>query len=255
MPKKNHSCFKTDYSKFYDLFYQGKDYAKEVKYIDSILKKYKSKIIRDVACGTGNHLIELIKLGYKVDGSDISSDMIEILKHKTRDLNLKCKTEVCSMTDIKSSVKYDAALCMFAAINYLSGWREIDKFFKTLNKILKPGALLIFDFWNGLLVPENHNKRGKKTVVSDNMKITRETYTVVDKLNQNCAVHYNVSVMSGKKIVNKFNETHNLHYFSPEEIEILLVNNNFNILSIQPFGKNKKISSNDWELVITAQKK
>lgn len=252
---KKHSCFKTDYSKFYDMFYQGKDYAKEVKFIDLILKKHKSKIIRDVACGTGNHLIELIKLGYKVDGSDISSDMIKILKHKVKDLNLKCKTEVCGMSDIKSSVKYDAALCMFAAINYLSGWREIDLFFKNLNKILKSGGLFIFDFWNGLLVPENHNKRGIKNVISDNMKITRKTHTVVDKLKQNCAVHYEVTVVSDKKTVSRFNETHNLHYFSPEEIEIILTNNNFNILSMQPFGKNKKITPDDWEIVITAQKK
>ncbi|MBP7654274.1 class I SAM-dependent methyltransferase [Candidatus Dependentiae bacterium] len=257
MKQKKHSCFKTDYSKFYDLFYQGKDYVQEVKYLNKILKKYKPdcKFIRDAACGTGNHLVELIKLGYTVEGSDISSDMIRILKHKLEDMGIKSKTEVCSMTEIKTTKKYDAVLCMFAAINYLSGWKDIDKFFKALNKILKPGGIFIFDFWNGLLVPENNNKRGKKTVDSDNMKITRETFTEVDKLKQNCAVHYNVTISSGKKTVNKFSETHNLHYFSPEEIEILLNINNFKILSFQPFGLNKNISADDWELIIAAQKK
>ena len=49
-----------DYAYYYNTFYQDKDYEKEAKQIDVLLKKYGENIqtIINYGCGTGKHDIE-----------------------------------------------------------------------------------------------------------------------------------------------------------------------------------------------------
>ena len=70
------------YAKIYDVLNADKDYKKESIYIDSLVNKFiekpKNEIrILDLACGTGKHALEFYDLGYIVEGSDISKEMIK----------------------------------------------------------------------------------------------------------------------------------------------------------------------------------
>lgn len=78
-----------EYAYYYDLLYKDKDYIKEAKYIDKLLKEENENInyILNLGCGTGNHDTELHKLGYSIHGIDMSESMIaEANKKKTEKL-------------------------------------------------------------------------------------------------------------------------------------------------------------------------
>ena len=77
--------FNKDYARYYDLFNQGKDYTREVDFLEQVFKKFSSggvKTILDLGCGTGLHTRELIKRGYEISGLDLSNEMIAIAKER-----------------------------------------------------------------------------------------------------------------------------------------------------------------------------
>ena len=66
-------------AKYYDYIYKKKEYLKETNFVSQFFPSNKKKLnILDLGMGTGNHLINLIKKGHKVDGVELSSDMIRI---------------------------------------------------------------------------------------------------------------------------------------------------------------------------------
>lgn len=75
-----------DYAYYYNAFYKDKDYAKEARQIDEILKKYGKNIhsVINYGCGTGKHDIELSRIGYSCTGIDLSETMIEVAKQNSK---------------------------------------------------------------------------------------------------------------------------------------------------------------------------
>lgn len=250
--------FEKNYSEYYDYFYLNKDYKNEVEYIIKLFNKYGDSIktIRDIACGTGNHLIHFLEKGFDIDGSDISKDMIKICEKKIKNYFLaeKPNLEIVSMLNFHSLKKYDAVLCLFAAINYLKNLDEIDKLLKLIHKNIKQGGLFIFDFWNGFLVPGNHNSKGKKIYkINDDLNIVRNSSTYVEIVNQKCKVEYEIQIIEKNK-TKCFTEEHNICFFTPQQIIHLLNNNGFYVELLSPYLKIKDISINDWEILIVAKK-
>ena len=71
-----------DYAYYYNAFYKDKDYRKEAGQVARLLEQFGSrgKQILNFGCGTGQHDIELVKLGYQCTGIDLSSVMIDEAK-------------------------------------------------------------------------------------------------------------------------------------------------------------------------------
>ncbi len=59
-----------NYSQYYDLLYQDKDYIAESEFIHSLIQKFanNAKTVLDLGCGTGRHDILLSQQGYDVTG-------------------------------------------------------------------------------------------------------------------------------------------------------------------------------------------
>jgi predicted TPR repeat methyltransferase len=68
-----------NYSQYYDLFYQDKDYDAEAGFVDKIIKKHlpKARTILEFGCGTGLHASKLAAKGYQVHGVDSSDQMLK----------------------------------------------------------------------------------------------------------------------------------------------------------------------------------
>ena len=56
----------------------------EVDFIEKEINYDKTKIILDIACGTGRHSIELAKRGYSVSGFDLSEAQLSLANNKAR---------------------------------------------------------------------------------------------------------------------------------------------------------------------------
>ena len=69
------------YDKIYYKYITSKTTKNELK---TIKKHIKKGPVLDVACGTGRHMIPLLKSGYEVTGVDLSSGMLKVLKMKLK---------------------------------------------------------------------------------------------------------------------------------------------------------------------------
>ena len=202
---KKEKRFNKDYVKYYDLFNKDKNYTKEVDFLEQVFNKFsnknKIKKILDLGCGTGLHTKELIKRGYEVVGLDLSKEMIEIAKQRNPSTNFY----VSDMSNFNiydkensGNEKFDAIICMFSVLGYLTENSQLENFFKSCKNHLKENGLLILDVWNGLgVMNELPSSREKIVEVSDSdktLKIIRKSFPELDSRNHINNVKFVVKV-------------------------------------------------------------
>jgi SAM-dependent methyltransferase len=225
-----HDSFLKDYAEKYDTFYKDKDYKTESLFLHTIFKKYKVKRVYDIACGTGNHLLELKKLGYEVNGSDISKDMVAVAKGKGLDCTVK------PMQDISCN-NQDAIICMFSAFDYLTTYGDI---LRTLNHIyhsLKKNGIFVFDFWNKECVEKKYQ-----------LLVQREERTALTILHEK----YNIAEVT--MIFDEKREKHSLMYHDRNDLYALLWMCGFKPTMFPFMEPHKKITSKDWNIQVIARK-
>jgi SAM-dependent methyltransferase len=245
------------YGEYYDLIYLDKDYEGECDFLESIFKKYSSIPIRSIfdgGCGTGGHTIPLTRRGYEVIGVDASETVIEKALEKARKAGLNIDFRVVDLRSLSLDKKFDAAICMFAVMDYFTTNPELEKVIRNLRAVLKEGALFIFDVWNGLAVlrilPEVRVK-----VMKDKVKrLIRWVYPELDSFNHLCRDRYHLIVTEGRKLVDEVIETHTVRYFFPQEIRHYLEENDFEVIEICPFLKlGGKVDETVWNIACIAR--
>ncbi|MCM8765846.1 MAG: class I SAM-dependent methyltransferase, partial [Candidatus Omnitrophica bacterium] len=179
------NCFKQKYARYYDLIYKDKNYEEECDYLEEIFKKFlkrRPKTILDLACGTGGHAIPLSKRGYRVTGIDISEPMIKIAQEKARKEKLNIKFYQSKMQEFKLNKKFDCAIAMFSAIDYLTDYFELKRALENISQHLKKDGLFIFDFWNGFAVLDHYSPQRIKIIQDKKIKIKRIAKTKIDTI-------------------------------------------------------------------------
>ncbi len=246
------------YAHFYDFIYKDKDYQSECKLIKSLFVKYRLpvKAILDLGCGTGNHAFILHKMGYSVTGIDRSSVMLQIAHQKLKKLKIKSGLYF-KKSDIKTLIlkkKFDAAVMMFGVLSYQLGNGDVLRALSSTRKHLKKGSLFIFDVWYGPAVL--HEKPGEKVkiVPTTNGQILRFAEGQLDILKHTCRVHYNAWQFSQKRVIGHVEETHEMRYFFPKELELFLETCHFRLIDIKSFtNPNKKPDETSWNALGVAE--
>jgi ubiquinone/menaquinone biosynthesis C-methylase UbiE len=132
---------------WYDDFTSADDY---MRFGDLIGQLARSSGVRDgsfaldVACGTGKSTYQLRRLGYIVDGCDISEEML---------VRARGKPELAGVRFFWADVRrhigagrtYDLATCLDDAVNFLLYADEVAAFFTEVSRALVPRGLFIFD--------------------------------------------------------------------------------------------------------------
>lgn len=143
--KSRQRVFYTKLAPYYD-FLVPPTAERECKFLNEIFQKLgKGKIFRvlDLGCGTGRHTFYLAKMGYKMTGVDLSGEMLAQAR-------LKCPAaEFKKMNFIKSEFppeSFDAAICMWSTIGYLTTKDSFKTFVKNSYSLVK--HLLIIDSSN-----------------------------------------------------------------------------------------------------------
>jgi SAM-dependent methyltransferase len=252
------TVFGREYSKYYDLLYEDKKYEEECDYLEHLFERFsphKVVSIRDVACGTGRHAIPLAERGYYVHASDISSYMVEVARARLRRAAKAERVHLATgdMRHIAGGKKFDVALCMFASLGYLSRTGDILDALGSIRRSLKPGGLLIFDIWNGIAVLTVKPSTRTKTIRKSSRTITRKATPTLDSINNLCKVEYNISITDEEGNKEKFQETHVMRYFFPQELRDLLTFGAYELLSLHPFLEvRRKITKRDWNITVVA---
>jgi len=245
------------YAQYYDLIYQDKDYKKECDFIEGIFQEFSStpvKSVLDGGCGTGGHAILLAKRGYMVTGIDSSEIMIKSAREKAERDNLSLNFQAMDVRQFDLNQKFDACLCMFAVMDYITQTEDVLKALDSARRHLKKNSLFIFDFWNGLAVLRLLPSERVKIVEDKEKRVIRIAQPELDAFNHICYVHYRLLVFQNNALIDEIEETHVIRYFFPQEIAHYLKDSGFELLKICPFlNLEGKVDENVWNIAAIAR--
>jgi len=131
----------------YDFVMRHIDYQGWADYLEQIFSRLKPPGRRtlELACGTGNLTLELARRGYRVVGTDVSKQMLEVARDKANSADVPASFREMDMRHIDISEHFDIVLCLYDSINYLMEKHEIEKLFVDVHSALSPGGIFVFD--------------------------------------------------------------------------------------------------------------
>ena len=242
------------YSEYYDLLYQDKDYASEARYVSDHIKRLLPGAVRvlELGCGTGNHARYLCRMGYEVTGIERSAGMLELAASK----QIQNFTPLLAdITDFKSDLRYDAAVCLFHSLCYLTTNDALLACFKNVWRHLQPGGVFAFDLWYAPAVIHNLPSARIKRRENDQVEIVRlaETQMLVNK--NMAEVNYEIIIKNKSNgRYNTLKEQHPMRYFSIPEIEMLAVQTGFTCVLAREFMGTGEPTINSWNILMLLQK-
>lgn len=137
-----------DLAPYYDRFMSFIDYDTEAEAIYRFLfqqQKTKGRVL-DIGAGSGGHMLPLLRMGIKVDGLDVSENMIAILKTKIAREDYENRLLHDDMRSFQTDAPYDMLYCFGETVHHLAGAAELTSFFDRAHQALKTGGTLLFSW-------------------------------------------------------------------------------------------------------------
>lgn len=237
-----------DYSKYYDVLYQDKDYQKEVDFIVGLIKEYHpdARTILNLGCGTGNHDFLLAKAGYQVTGIDLSEEMIDIAK--TKNQGQDCTFIHGDARSLDLGGMFDVVISLFHVLSYQTRNEDVHGFLSTVSTCMKPQGISIFDYWYGPAVLHMKPEKRYKEFDSQDLKVKRHASTEMDYVRNIATVHFDVTVKKKTEPAEiKLKEKHPMRYFFTPELELFYERLGLTHLKhAEWMTTNKDPSENSW---------
>jgi len=251
----------SNYSKYYDLINQQKDYQEETEYIIALINKFARKTysIFELGCGTGWHAIHLAKSGYKIFGIDQSAAMIKIAnKNKNNQPSSISELITFKEGDIRNykiNQNFDAAISLFHVMSYQITNADLFQSFKTAVNHLTSGGIFIFDCWYGPAVLSDKPYSRRKRIENDKIIIERKAIPKIFPRKNLVEVQFDIKVQDKRtKKISKFQEIHKMRYLFEPEIEIFLTPNNFKIIHVEQWSTGDKPGFNSWYVTFVCER-
>jgi SAM-dependent methyltransferase len=135
-------------AKYYDYIQRGLTrYEKEALEMDGLFRPQGVETILDIACGTGSHVVELAKLGYRCTGQDSSPAMLEPAKKKARENDLAIEFVKGDMCAYGLKRRFDAVLALYAFTSLVDD-EEFRAGLTNAGKAVREGGLLYLNLLN-----------------------------------------------------------------------------------------------------------
>lgn len=247
-----------DYAYYYNAFYKDKDYAKEARQIDEILKKYGKNIhsVINYGCGTGKHDIELSRIGYSCTGIDLSETMIAIAKQNSKKEEKKIDFSVADIRKFEPEKKYDAVISLFHVMSYQNSNEDIRAAFQSARKALERDKVFLFDLWYGPGVLTDPPVVRVKEVEDDQYRLIRIARPVMYDERNIVDVNYEVLIIDKRTNITKtIKEVHSMRYFFRPELEILLQQAGFELMANIDCNTLEETDYNSWTSYFIAKAK
>jgi SAM-dependent methyltransferase len=240
-----------DYSKYYDLLYEDKDYKGEAVYVDHLIKKYapESKSVLEIGMGTGMHAELLKQFAFDVAGIEISPEMAAIAQMK----GLDCCVADCADFDLGR--RFDACISLFHVISYVTENTQLVNTFKNVHKHLNSNGIFLFDCWYTPAVYQLRPETRIKRLENDFSRVIRVAEPVMHINKNSVDVKYEIRVED--KLTNQhsaFFENHTLRHFSIPEIDVLAKHTGFELLNSEEWLTGNLPTQNSWGVVFLLKK-
>ncbi|MDB4533350.1 class I SAM-dependent methyltransferase [Vicingaceae bacterium] len=232
-------------SKFYHILYKNRDYSEAKKFIDNLLSHLNPKkdaVFCDVACGKGRHSIYINKMGYTIDGFDLSENSIlsakdnqsENLHFYVNDIRIPLKVET-----------YDYAFNLFTSFGYFEDENDNQKSIDAIATSLKKNGLLVLDFMNCNKVIKNLTQTESKTM--DGIQFNINKSVINNYITKDISFNYNDTYYNFQEKVKLITKEAFKSYFDAANLKIEGIFGDYNL---NPFD----IDSSD-RLILVARKK
>lgn len=236
-------------SDWYDVILGKDEYKKNAKFVSRQLKHFGVKTVLEVACGSGLYLFPLKKAGFDIEGFDISKEMLDMARKRSRAIKLYQQ----NMTKFKINKKYDAILILNSGLSLLPNHQLIDKTIKQCQKHLSDNGILLIDL-------PNHKKEIRESNFTQEhrqYKIPNGKIDVIfrdyQKKNKWVA-EWCGFVKRGNKFI-QFKEHYEELIYSPKIVEKSLKNHGFRILNVFGSRRGGKFNpNNSWRRFYLCQK-
>lgn len=253
------SVFLEAYASAYDALYQDKDYELECDLLEKLFRAHEDKAgtkrVLDLGCGTGNHALPLAKRGYEVVGIDLSPAMLAAAKAKSP-TNSSARFELGDVSDLQLDEQFDVAIMMFAVLGYQHSNADVHAALSSARRHLRPGGLLIFDVWYGpAVLTQRPGSRTKEVPLPDGGRLVRKSDSQLDSRTHRCQVLFNVK-RYGKAgaLQHETDETHDMRFFFPLELELLLAPANLTPVRMCGFPDlDREPNEEAWDLLVVAR--
>ena len=253
-------AFDAQYSSYYDLLYRDKDYGGEADFVLRLVERHAERSARglslvDLACGTGRHAVEFARRGLRVAGSDQSQGMLRRAAENFARANLTAELFPFPFQGADTIGKtYSVVTAMFSTVNYLTTYRDLSRALHAVGRLLEPGGLFVFDFWNGNAVLDGYSPVRVKEIHDGDRRLLRTSETTLDRIRQTARVHFHVVLSDGNRIVADFEEDHDLRYCFPQEMVDFLELHGFEVVQRCPFMQpDAQLTPLEWNLTYVAR--
>jgi SAM-dependent methyltransferase len=249
------------YSRYYDLLYRDKNYAKEVEYVVRTLRGClpAGRGILEFGSGTGRHGRLLAKEGYEVLGVERSPTMVANAKRIANDAESNCRGNFdCVQGDVRTASMgrvFDAVVALFHVVSYQTSNDDLLLTFRNAGRHLRHGGFFLFDVWHGPAVLTERPEVRVKRVEDDAILLTRIAEPALDTRASVVNVHYTMLVESksdGKFV--SFQEDHRMRYLFPTEIDLLASQTGFDVERSEEFLTGAKPSESTWGVAYLVRK-
>ena len=113
----------------------------EVNRALTMLRPEGGERVLDLACGSGRHSLELVRRGFSVVGSEISSELVAIAKEEAASQNLEATFLEGDLRELDFDGEFDIVLNLNdGAVVYFETDEENHRTFEVISRALKPGG-------------------------------------------------------------------------------------------------------------------
>lgn len=236
----------------YDRLMKHIDFSKVADFYLKIAHhcKWQGENILDLACGTGNITLALMKKRYNVTGVDISAEMLTVADRKIYQAGFRPQLICRDIRELAVPRMFDLVISAFDSLNYLLKEKDITRTFTNVNKALVSGGLFIFDM---------HSEYRVKEIIGENIftyqdeEVFYTWHSDYDVKRMICRMKLDVFAQTGEGLYRRIEEFHEQRYYPPDTIKQLLESSGFKLLAVYGDLKLRKPGPHTERIFYVAQ--
>lgn len=251
------SVFATSYANQYDALYSDKDYKAECDLIAAEAAEHgvPMKRLLDIGCGTGGHSLEWARRGIASVGVDMSPAMIELAEAKSAAMDSPTRPRwlVGDARTFEVEGPFDIATMMFAVLGYMTTNEDVTAALANVRRHLRTGGLFLFDVWYGPAVLTIRPEGRVRVIAGSGQQTLRAATTEIDSFRHLAHVNFRLWRVEGDRFLGATDETHDMRFFFPQELDLLLSSAGFKMASLRSFPDNGDLSDQSWNAICVAE--
>lgn len=167
-------------------------------------------------CGTGRFLLPLAIDEYKIEGSDASEHMIDVLQSKAEQMSIKVNIWESVASEMPDNKLYSLIFIPSGSFGLITDSNEISKTLKSFYSHLDDGGILVFEVETKNAVPELGVWRGSKWVRANGKMILLSFCASIDR--SICSSVTKYELVDKNKVLQTEIEEYKIKTYDPQSL-------------------------------------